>query len=93
MQWSEVFNVRYLIARFKEPSTWGSLGALLLAVGVLSQGAYQKWVLIIGGLSSMLGMAMPEKQSPPMQPPSNAEEKPEVTSTTSTAPPGDEERA
>jgi hypothetical protein len=60
--------VKYLARRFKEPSSWAALGTLLLGVGVLNPGAYQKYVMVVGGIMSVLGFAMPENAKPTAPP-------------------------
>lgn len=66
--------IAFLIARVKEPSSWAALGGLLVTVGVLNPGTQQKYLLIVGGIMSVLGFAMPEQGKPPVATPPPATE-------------------
>lgn len=52
---------KYVLLRFKEPSSWSALGALLIGVGILNPGEYQHYVTVFGGILSVLGFALPVK--------------------------------
>jgi hypothetical protein len=51
--------VSYLIARFREPSTYAAFAALLAAVGLhLDPGVMQNITLIGTGIAGMLGIVL-----------------------------------
>lgn len=69
----------FLLARLKEPSSWAALGGLLVTVGVLNPGAYQKYIVIVGGILGIFGFAMPENSAAPVPQATNPPEQNEKT--------------
>ena len=56
--------MRFLIARFGEPSTYGALAAMLAALGLhLDPGMLQSLTLIGTGITGLLGVLLRDKGS------------------------------